>query len=93
MSKVIVGIKATPSSKNKDVTYYNYFYEEPFSDYDKERATVLNGRACGIEFSTTDIGCKVGDEVEFKYTKGYQDKAVLIGCDIIKPAPDTIGKK
>lgn len=89
----IVGIKATPSSKNANITYYNYFYVSAFSDYDQEHATKLEGRSCGSEFSTVDIGCKVGDEVEFKYTKGYQDKATLVGCTIVNPAPENIGKK
>ena len=93
MSVVIVGIKRTLSSKNKEVMYHNYYYEEPFSDYDKEHAEHLEGRSCGVEFSTKDIGCKVGDEVEFQYQKGFQDKAVLSGCRIIKPQPEAIGKK
>lgn len=89
----ILGIKVTPSSKNPNVVYYNYYYQCGFSDYDKEHATVLLGLMCGCEFSTVDIGCKVGDEVEFKYTKGFQDKAQLVGCTIVKAAPDVIGKK
>ena len=93
MSVTIIGIKRTVSSKNPNVIYHNYYYEEPFSDYDKEHAEHLEGRSCASEFSSVDIGCKVGDEVEFKYTKGYQDKAVLVGCTVVKPAPDPIGKK
>lgn len=88
----IIGIKATPSTKNPEVLYYNYFYTTRHSDYDCEHAKVLTGIACGTEFSTTDIGCKVGDEVEFKYIKGYQDKAQLVGCTIITAAPEPVKK-
>ena len=82
----ILGIKVTPSSKNKDVHYFTYFYQGEYSDYDKEHAVDLSGKPCGSEFSTVDIGCNVGDIVEFKYIKGYQDKAQLVGCTVVKPA-------
>lgn len=89
----IIGIKSMPSAKNPQITYYNYFYESKFSDYDLEHAARCEGRMCGVEFATVDIGCKVGDEVELKYVKGYQDKAQLVGCTIVTPVPDAIGKK
>ena len=82
----IIGIKSQPSAKNKDVMYHTYYYTQPFSDYDMERAADIRGIACGSEFSTVDIGCQVGDEVEFRYGKGFQDKAVLVGCEILKSA-------
>jgi hypothetical protein len=89
----IIGIKVTVSTKNPQVTYYNYYYTSLYSDYDMKHALEISGKPCGIEFSTVDIGCKVGDEVEFKYTKGFQDKATLVGCTVINPAPVNIGKK
>lgn len=88
----IIGIKRTPSSKNPQQLYHNYYYTAPHSAYDLEHATDIQGISCGVEFSMVDIGCKVGDEVEFRYDKGYQDKAVLVGCTMIKPAPEQIGK-
>lgn len=81
----IIGIKKQPSSKNPDVIYHTYFYTSQFSDYDLEHAQVIQGVSCGSEFANVDIGCQVGDEVEFAYTKGFQDKAVLVGCRIVKP--------
>jgi plastocyanin len=89
----IIGIKRTPSSKDPNRLYHNYYYTCKHSDYDMEHAADISGMACGVEFSMADIGCKVGDEVEFKYTKGFQDKATLVGCTIIHPAPENIGKK
>ena len=92
MSQTIVGIKKTKST-NGDKTYFNYYYQESFSDYDCEHAEALQGVQTGTEFSYTDIGCKVGDVVEFEYTKGFQGKATLKGCKIIKAADQPIGKK
>ena len=82
----IVGIKRQPSSKNPDVMYHTYYFTQPHSEYDMEHAADIHGLSCGSEFCSTDIGCNVGDEVELKYTKGFQDKAVLVGCTIVKPA-------
>lgn len=84
----IVGIKIAPSSKNPNVFYYNYYYMGQFGDYDLEHAEV-SGNPCGVEFATVDIGCNVGDVVEFKYRRGYQDKAQLVGCIVLKSANAT----
>ena len=92
MSQKIVGIKITKSADGTR-TYHNYFYTELFSDYDREHAQVIDGVQTGTEYSGVDIGCQVGDEVEFKYVKGFQGKAQLAGCTIIKPAAQLIGKK
>ena len=81
----IVGIKKAPSTKDPSKTYYNYYYTGSFSEYEIEHADV-QGISCGVEFASVDIGCHVGDEVEFKYVKGFQDKATLVGCTIVKPA-------
>lgn len=86
MSVKIIGIKRQPSAKNPAVMYHTYYYVQSFSDYDLEHAADIKGTACGSEFASVDIGCQVGDEVEFRYGKGFQDKAVLVGCDIIKSA-------
>ena len=82
----ILGIKVTPASKDPSKSYYNYYYQGEYSDYDVEHSTRLEGKPCGSEFASVDIGCHVGDIVEFKYIKGYQDKAQLVGCTVIKPA-------
>lgn len=81
----IVGIKKSPSSKNPEVTYYNYYYLGNYTEYDINNSEVF-GIPAGAEFSNIDIGCNVGDIVEFKYRKGFQDKAQLIGCTILQAA-------
>lgn len=81
----IVGIKVMPSSKDPNKLYYNYYWTGKFSTYELEHSQNIAGCSCGVEFSSVDIGCHVGDEVEFKYAKGFQDKATLVGCSIIKP--------
>lgn len=79
----IIGIKVTPSSKDPSRLFYNYYYTGKFSSYEVDHSKELAGSSCGVEFSSVDIGCYVGDEVEFKYAKGFQDKATLVGCTII----------
>ena len=87
----IVGIKKTESKDGKSV-FYNYFYTKPFSDYEVDTALELSGVTCGSEFSLEPLDCKVGDEVEFLYTKGFGDRAQLIGCNMVKPLTDVKGK-
>lgn len=81
----IIGIRCFPSSKNKDVMYYNYYYVRNYNDYELSVGACY-GQVSGVEFSTVDIGAQVGDEVIFNYIKGFQDKAQLVGCQIVKPA-------
>ena len=88
----IIGIKKAPSKKNPNVMYFTYYYTGVFSDYELENSETI-GQSCGSEFSTKDIGCKVGDRVEFLYERGFQDKAQLCGCNVVNPAPVPIGKK
>lgn len=80
----IIGIRIS-QSKDGQRTYYNYFYTKPFGQYDIDNSEVY-GLSCGTEFSGADLGCKVGDEVEFRYAKGFGDKARLVGCTVVKSA-------
>ena len=80
----IIGIKSAPSSKNPEVMYYNYYFTQDFSEYDLQNASMISGVACDSEFCMADIGCQVGDVVEFHYKKGFQGKAALVGCSIVK---------
>ena len=82
----IVGIKKMLKKDTKDQFYYNLYYTELFSQYDVENAVELTGLQVGTEFARDDYGVHVGDEVEFLYTKGFQDKAYLAGVRIVKPA-------
>lgn len=80
----IIGIKQTQNAKNADVTNYNYYYTKPYTQYEMDNSISIQGVACDSEFTMTDIGCEVGDEVELFYRKGYMDKAQLVGCNIVK---------
>lgn len=82
----IVGIKQMLKKDTKDQYYYNLYYTQPFSQYDVDNAVNLSGVCVGIEFAREDYGVHVGDEVEFLYTKGFQDKAYLAGVKVVKAA-------
>lgn len=81
----IVGIKATPSSKDPSRIYRTYYFTGRFSSYDLDHSDV-QGIICGYESTGLDLNCQVGDEVELKYNKGFNGSAVLVGCTVIKPA-------
>lgn len=74
----VIGIKATKmtNGKNEGRTGYTYYFEKDFSDYEKE-TSVCQGNSVTQEFSYTDFGVAVGDDVTPVYDKGFQDKAVL----------------
>ena len=82
----IVGIKKMLKKDTKDQYYFNLYYTQPFTQYDKDNAVDLSGVCVGAEFAREDYGVHVGDEVEFLYTKGFQDKAYLAGVKVVKPA-------
>jgi len=82
----IVGIKKMLKKDTKDQFYFNLYYTQPFSLYDVNNAVNLSGVCVGTEFAHDDYGVHVGDEVEFLYTKGFQDKAYLAGIKVVKPA-------
>ena len=83
----ILGIKATvmTSGKNEGKTGYTYYFSKPFSDYEKENCT-CQGEAVTQEFSYTDFGIAVGENVTPVYDKGFQDKAVLVNLIPFKPS-------
>ena len=88
----IVGIKKMLKKDTKDQFYYNLFYTAPFSQYDVDNAFDLSGVQVGTEFAREDYGLHVGDEVEFLYTKGFQDKAYLAGVRMVKPSSASTAK-
>jgi hypothetical protein len=75
----LIGIKAVKmtSGKNEGKTGYTYYFEKDFTDYEKQNATCY-GSSVSSEFSYTDFGVSVGDNVNPVYDKGFQDKAVLV---------------
>lgn len=63
----------------------NIFYSEPFEDWQKDGSACFGFRT-GSEFTRLDTSILVvGDEVELKYGKGFQGKAVLSGFEVVKP--------
>lgn len=83
-TKKIVGIKIATSKDGKK-KYFTYYWVGAHKDYDLEHAECY-GNTAGEDSSAVDIGAQVGDEVIFYYEKGYEDKATLVGCQIVKPA-------
>lgn len=74
----VIGIKATKmtTGRNEGKTGYTYYFVKDFSDYDKENSE-CQGSCVTQEFSYTDFGVSVGDEVTPVYDRGFQDKAIL----------------
>lgn len=74
----VIGIKATKmtTGKNEGKTGFTYYFVKDFSDYDKENSE-CQGKSVTQEFSYTDFGVMVGDDVMPVYDKGFQDRAVL----------------
>ncbi len=88
MQVTILGIR---KSKNKDKTrdYFNYFYSRSFTDYEAgvtDPDVIAQGLYCGSEFTGKQLDCKVGDTVELYFEPGFQGKAVLSGCRVVKSA-------
>lgn len=71
----ILGIKKSKTKNDKLAV--NYFYATSFNQYDQDNADV-NGVACGVQFTYTDYGIKVGDTVNLVYEPGYEGKATLV---------------
>lgn len=77
----VVGIQKTvqTSGKNEGKVYYNYFFTEPFSNYEIENSECL-GLKVTKEFSMTDFGVKPGDVVTPYYERmifNGSERAVL----------------
>ena len=74
--KTIVGIRET-KSKTTGKPYFNYYFMEDFTDYEKESAEQCVGKKVAFESSPLRFDVQVGDKVKCYYEKGYQDKAML----------------
>lgn len=83
----LVGIKKTvmTTGKNEGKTGITYFLEKDFSDYDRNTSECI-GVCITQEFSYTDFGVVVGDDVTPVYDKGYGDKAILTNLIPFKPS-------
>ena len=79
----VLGKKKAVTSKGSD--FYTYYFERPFTPYECEKAECI-GMAVEVENTFSDILVKPGDIVKLVYSKGYQDKATLTDCVMVKPS-------
>ena len=77
----VIGKKQVRTKAGRD--FYNYYLARPFSLY--ENAVSALGRAVEIEGSGQSFDVKPGDFVELRYTKGFQDKAMLSEMVVVEP--------
>lgn len=83
MKVKILGIKKGTTKGGKD--FCQYYYQKPFTDYDME-SNDCSGIMTGDEFSYTDFNLKPGDECDFHYEPGFQNKATLSDVVVLKSA-------
>lgn len=93
MRVIIIGVKRS-EYKGKDQSQkvgYNYCGLKEFTRYELENAQ-CEGQDVIREWSSIDFNIHPGDEVEFIYEPGFQDKATLVDVKVIKiadnPFPD-----
>lgn len=87
----LIGRRKTTSSKSgRDC--YNYYFASDFSAYDEENGE-CEGRTVTQEFCYEDFPCSVGDMCELEYDKGFQDKAVLCGINVVRSGKPFEDKK
>ena len=85
-NKKVIGIKETTSKKTGN-KFYTYYVTHPYSDYEVENSDKCIGFACESVGSSTDLGIKIGDTVEFNYGKAIGDYQPVKSVNIITPAP------
>lgn len=83
MKVIILGIRKGTTKGGR--SFCNYYFQKPFTDYDVENSDCA-GMMTGIEFSYTDYNLKPGDECDFRYEPGFQDKATLSDVVVLKDA-------
>ena len=93
MRVTMIGVKKS-EYKGKDgqlKTGFNYCGLKEFTRYEMENAQ-CEGQDVIREWSNIDFNIHAGDEVEFIYEPGFQDKATLVDIKFIKiadnPFPD-----
>lgn len=84
-NQTIIGVIKRTSEKTGK-TSYTYYFQEPFSEYETRSSDSASGFKTGSEFSYTEFNVKPGDVCAFSYSKGFQDRAVLDGITVVKPA-------
>ena len=80
MKVQIVGIQKGQSRNGRD--FANLFFQKEFTPYEQQ-----SGQCAGLkvdsEFTYIPVDCKPGDVCELTYEPGYQDKATLVGVEVI----------
>lgn len=85
MKVIIIGVKKATTKNGRN--FWEYYYQKPFSDYDINNSDCI-GNSVGTEFSYRDYNLKPGDECDFQYEPGYNDKATLTDVKVLKSAID-----
>ena len=79
----IIGIKR--GNDKNGVLSSNIMYVMPWSEYDKTSSESIEGFAVGNQYTKlSTFNLKVGDVVEFIYSKGFGDKAILSRINLIE---------
>ncbi len=82
MSKKVVGIEKKVSGKTQK-EYFMLHTTEDFNEKDKESST---GVKTASEYVPADVmpdNITIGCQVNFYYEKGFQDKAFLVGVQVV----------
>ena len=93
MRVILIGVKKSEyrGKDNQMKTGFNYCGLKEFTRYELESAQ-CEGQDVIREWSNIDFNVHPGDEVEFIYEPGFQDKATLVDIKVIKiggnPFPD-----
>lgn len=82
MKVLITGIKKAQTKNGRN--YFQYYFQKAFSDYEVSN-TDCAGMAVGSEFSYKDYNLKPGDECDFQYEPGFDNKATLSDVVVLKP--------
>ncbi len=83
MSCTVMGFRVIENNERGTVATVVY-YTTAFSDYEKNSAEDMSGVKTGNEYIRGTVDVAVGDEVRFVYEKGFQDKAVCTGLEVIQ---------
>lgn len=84
MKATVMGLRVV-DSKNSGKVATMVYYSTAFSDYEVDSANSVSGVKVGSEYIRGEVAVSVGDEVVFNYERGFQDKAVCSGLEVVKP--------
>ncbi len=84
MNATVIGVRLT-ENKEKNTVATTVYYSTPFSAYETESAKEIYGLKVGSEYIRGEVKTVPGDEVIFAYERGFGDKAVCTGLQVVKP--------